>query len=134
MAHWIKVEVKTPEKPEIRQIARRCKCTTAEAFLAFFRLYVWFDSNTDDGHVEWFTKEDADEIGQLPGLGDALEEVRWVMFNQNVTVIANWERHNGESAKKRCLAAERIKRHRESNPEYAAKYPAKAARNAKSVT
>ena len=38
MAIWIKVETHTPDKAEIRHIARLCHCTKAEAFLAFFRV------------------------------------------------------------------------------------------------
>ncbi len=121
MAKWIKVETHTPDKAEIRQIARLCHCTKAEAFLAFFRVFVWLDEQTEDGHVDFFTTADADEIGGLAGLGNALESVRWITFGPGGAVVANWERHNGESAKKRCLAAERIRRFKERNPEYAEK-------------
>ena len=107
MAKWIKVETHTPDKTEIRQIARLCQCSKAEAFLAFFRVFVWLDEQTENGQVNFFTPDDADEIGGLPGLGDALETVRWITFSPGGAVVANWERHNGESAKKRCLAAER---------------------------
>ena len=57
--------------------------------------------------MDFFTPTDADEIGGLPGLGNALETVRWVTFSQTGAVVANWDRHNGRSAKRRCLDAER---------------------------
>jgi hypothetical protein len=123
MAKWIKVETHTPDKSELRQIARLCHCTKAEAFLAFFRVFVWLDEQTEDGHVDYFTPDDADEIGGLPGLGNALENVRWITFSDAGAVVSNWERHNGKSAKKRCLAAERIRRYRENHPEYGADDP-----------
>ncbi len=107
MAKWIKVETHTPDKAEIRHIARRCHCTKAEAFLAFFRLFVWLDEQTDDGHVEFFTPEDADDLAGLPGFGDALQEVRWITFSPGGAVVSNWDRHNGQSAKRRCMDAER---------------------------
>ena len=107
MAKWIKVETHTPDKAEIRHIARRCHCTKAEAFLAFFRLFVWLDEQTDDGHVEFFTPEDADDLAGLPGFGDALQEVRWITFSPGGAVESNWDRHNGQSAKRRCMDAER---------------------------
>lgn len=107
MAKWIKVETHTPDKTELRQIARLCHCTKAEAFLAFFRLFVWLDEQTDDGNVEFFTEGDADEIAGLAGFGTALAEVRWITFGPTGAVVANWERHNGQSAKRRCLDAER---------------------------
>ena len=107
MAKWIKVETHTPDKAEIRQIARLCHCSKADAFLAFFRVFVWLDEQTEDGHVDFFTPDDADEIGGLPGLGNAFEAVRWITFSAAGAVVANWERHNGKSAKRRCLDAER---------------------------
>jgi DNA replication protein DnaT len=113
MAKWIKIETHTPDKAEIRHIARLCHCTKAEAFLAFFRVFVWLDEQTEDGHVEFFTHEDADEIGGLTGLGQALETVRWIIFGPAGAVVSNWDRHNGQSAKRRCLDAERSKRFRE---------------------
>ena len=135
MAKWIKVETHTPDKAELRQIARLCHCSKAEAFLAFFRVFVWLDEQTEDGHVDYFTLNDADDIGGLTGLGNALETVRWITFSPGGAVVANWERHNGESAKKRCLAAERIKRYRQTHPEYGANDPKSGNhRNAESVT
>ncbi len=110
MAKWIKVETHTPDKAELRQIARLCRCSRAEAFLAFFRVFVWLDEQTDDGHVDFFTPEDADEIAGLTGFGAAMQEVRWIMFGPGGAVVSNWDRHNGQSAKRRCLDAERARR------------------------
>ena len=110
MAKWIKIETHTPDKAEIRQIARLCHCTKADAFLAFFRVFVWLDEQTEDGHVDYFTPDDADEIAGLKGFGNALQEVRWITFSQAGAVVANWDRHNGQSAKRRCLDAERKRR------------------------
>jgi len=107
MAKWIKIETHTPDKTEVRQIARLCNCTKADAFLAFFRLFVWLDEQTENGHVEFFTPLDADELGGLPGLGNALDTVRWITFSAAGAVVSNWNRHNGQSAKRRCLDAER---------------------------
>lgn len=107
MAKWIKIETHTPDKAEMRHIARVCHCSKADAFLAFFRVFVWLDEQTEDGHVDYFTAADADEIAGLKGFGDALQEVRWIIFGPTGAVVANWDRHNGQSAKRRCLDAER---------------------------
>ncbi len=112
MAKWIKVETHTPDKAELRQVARLCHCSKADAFLAFFRVFVWLDEQTEDGHVDFFTAADADDIAGLKGFGEALEAVGWVRFSQTGAVVSNWDRHNGESAKKRALKAERQRRWR----------------------
>ena len=113
MAKWIKIETHTPDKTEVRHIARLCRCTKAEAFLAFFRVFVWLDEETEDGHVDFFTTADADEIGGLAGLGSALEAVGWIAFSASGAVVSNWDRHNGESAKKRAMKSERQRRWRD---------------------
>ena len=113
MAKWIKIETHTPDKVEIRHLARLCHCSQAEAFLAFFRVLVWLDEQTEDGHVDFFTAEDADDIAGVKGIGAALAAVRWITFSPGGAVVANWDRHNGQSAKRRCLDAERSRRLRE---------------------
>lgn len=117
MAKWIKIETHTPDKAEIRHLARLCHCSQAEAFLAFFRVLVWLDEQTEDGHVAFFTAEDADDIAGVKGIGAALEEVRWITFSPGGAVVSNWDRHNGQSAKRRCLDAERSRRLRERHAE-----------------
>lgn len=88
MAKWIKVETHTPDKAELRQVARLCHCSKADAFLAFFRVFVWLDEQTEDGHVDFFTAADADDIAGLKGFGEALEAVGWVTFGRAVESTA----------------------------------------------
>jgi len=115
MAKWIKIETHTPDKNELRQIARLCSCSRSDAFLAFFRLFVWLDEQTANGHVDYLTPEDTDDISRLAGFGNALESVGWITYSAAGAIVANWDRHNGESAKKRCLDSERARRQRERN-------------------
>jgi DNA replication protein DnaT len=104
---WMKIETNTPEKPEIRTVARQCRCSKAEAFMAFFRLWAYFDQHTADGFIPGLVHDDIDEIAGLTGIARVLELVRWLTFDQSGIVISNWDRHNGESAKKRALAQKR---------------------------
>src|SRR5262245_43202631 len=104
---WLKIETTTPGKPEIAQIARLCKCSRADAFLAFFKFYAWADSATEDGTIAFITEGDADEHAGLAGFGQALTAVNWASFGSYGINIINFERHNGQSAKRRGLDAER---------------------------
>lgn len=106
---WMKIETVTPEKPEMKHIARVCQVSLDTAFASWFRLWRWFDSATADGHFTFLTPEDCDDAGQLPGLGRALSEVGWVIFEADGSAtISNWNRHNGASAKKRALTNRRV--------------------------
>jgi hypothetical protein len=106
---WIKVETHTPDKQEIRHIARSCNVSKADAFSAWFRLWSWFDGETADGHMSFLTMADCDEVAKLPGIGKALAAVQWIEFSDDGgAIIFNWDRHNGESAKKRAVNQKRM--------------------------
>lgn len=105
---WLKVEAHTPDKPEIRQIARACRVSAGDAFAAWFRLWAWLDSVTADGHLDFLIPADCDEIARLPGIGKALREVGWIEFDAGGgAIVMNWGLHNGKSAKKRAVDAAR---------------------------
>ena len=114
---WIKVEMDTPDKPEIGFIARACGVTPPVAFEAWFRLWCWFDRQTENGEVQFFTPEDADRIARLPGIGDALSTDQgcgWVTFHARGATIVNWDKHNGNNARKRAQTNRRVSRWREA--------------------
>jgi hypothetical protein len=104
---WIKVEKLTPDKPELMATARACGCSPGEAFASWFRLWAYFDSATEDGCVRFMSASDADRIGQMSGLGAALERTGWLKFDDDGCHVAKWDRHNGQSAKRRALDTER---------------------------
>ena len=108
---WIKVEKATPDKPEVGFIARACGVSQADAFLAWFRLWSYLDDQISDGSVRMWTPEDCDRIGRLPGLGNALSSDQgcgWITFHGSGATVTNWDRHNGQSAKKRCQTNRRV--------------------------
>ena len=72
---WIKVETTTPDKPEIRQVARACKVTPDRAFTGFFRLWAYFDSITETGNIPHLRPEDCDDQAHVPGIGQAFADV-----------------------------------------------------------
>lgn len=112
-SNWIKVQKHTWQKGEIRQVARALNVSLGDAFLMWFRLYSAFDELTADGNIPFYRPEDADQDAGTAGAGDAFAMVRWLMFDDYGCTIANWGRHNGESAKARALKAERQARYRD---------------------
>jgi hypothetical protein len=104
---WIKVETHTPDKQKMRNIARICGVRRSDAFMGWFKLWAWFDGETGDGFISGLTPGDCDEVSGVNGMGKALEEVKWVEFSEGGGMIMSWERHNGESAKRRATDAQR---------------------------
>lgn len=113
---WIKVETTTPDKLEIWDIAKHCNCSRDSAFAAFFRFFAWSDGVTADGHIQRLTPEYADEKAGLKGFGNAMSEVGWMVFTPNGATVANWDRHNGQSAKRRANDASSKAARRAASP------------------
>jgi hypothetical protein len=101
--HWIKMRKGVNDSPKMMAVANVCGCQRAVAFDAVFRLLCWLDSHTVDGRMDYVFKGDIDRVGQLEGLGQAMEEIGWFAFDPGGCTVVDWERHNGNTAKKRLL-------------------------------
>ena len=114
---WIKVETCTPGKAEIIRLARLLSMKHDEALGVVIRFWVWADSNTVDGVVDGVAPTDVDAVLSCPGLCRGLEAVGWLVIDKEKERISipKFERHNGESAKKRALNTERQSRWRNAH-------------------
>jgi hypothetical protein len=111
---WIKVEIGLPEKPEVMRLARILNISRPQVVGEVFKFWVWADKNTVDGVVDGVEASDIDDVMSVPGFAQALSDVGWLTIDaqKRRVVIPNFERHNGESAKKRALKNERQSRWR----------------------
>lgn len=112
MARWIKVDIDTPYKSAIRNMARDCGCSRGDAFLAWFSLYAWLDENTADGRLE-ADRAEIDGKAGLPGCAASLERSGWLSFEGDLCTVVNWDEHNGQNAKRRAANARRMTEQRE---------------------
>lgn len=111
---WIKVEVITPDKPEIFQIAEILNIDPDAVLGKLVRIWAWADQQTVDGNAGSVTKGVLDRIAFITGFADALINVGWLAHDGNKLVLPNFERHNGESSKKRALTNRRVASHRKN--------------------
>ncbi|EAA9758514.1 hypothetical protein AMA91_002750 [Salmonella enterica subsp. enterica serovar Mbandaka] len=109
---WIKVEVITPDKPEIFQIAELLNIDPDAVLGKLVRIWAWADQQTIDGNAGSVTKGVLDRIAFITGFADALITVGWLAYVDEKLVLPNFERHNGESSKKRALTNRRVAEHR----------------------
>lgn len=120
--HWIKVKKSMNDSPKMMIIASMCNCSEDTAFACWFRLFCYFDSHTDNGHLPYLFGQKIDQIARLEGLANALIQIGWITFDETGCFIVEYDKHNGSSAKKRLVTSERVVKHR------------KEGCNAKSVT
>jgi hypothetical protein len=107
---WIKVEHATIDKPEILQMAELLNVDADTVLGKLFRVWVWFDVQSRDGNAGSVTgnalKRFIDRLVASQGFAACMEKVGWL----SDAGIPNFDRHNGESSKKRALTNKRVKR------------------------
>lgn len=111
-SNWIKVEHATPDKPEIAQMAEILGIDQDAAFGKCVRLWMWADQQSVDGNALSVTSAFLDRIVFCNGFAKALVKVGWLDGRDGRLSIPNFDRHNGQSAKKRAQTTKRVSQHR----------------------
>lgn len=109
---WLKFEKATPDKPEVFAIAARLGIDPDAVVGKLIRVWSWFDTHTVDGNAVGVTPELLDRIAGATGFVTAMQESGWVVVSEDGVSLPNFDRHNGETAKKRALTAKRVAHHR----------------------
>ncbi|NMP26881.1 hypothetical protein GW590_08390 [Rahnella sp. SAP-1] len=129
---WIKIEVITPDKPEIFQLAEILNIDPDAVLGKMIRVWAWADQQTIDGNAKCnaagVTKSVLDRVTCASGFANALIQVGWLAEEDGRLYFPNHQRHNGETSKKRALTNSRVTKMRES------KRNGNAESNAGSVT
>ena len=107
---WLKIEKATSGKPEVRKIASELGITRQEVFGRIFDVWCYFDSNSTDGNVPHCERTVIDDIAGLPGFALAMVSVGWLTERRGLLSLPNFDRHNGESSKRRSLQSLRMAR------------------------
>ena len=110
---WIKWVKGLATRPEIVRIASALRTDRRRTACACMELWEWADSVTIDGDVQGVTPEFIDEYIGISGFFSAMEASGWVSQIPNGIRFTNFTRHNGESAKRRALDADRKQAARE---------------------
>lgn len=106
---WIKIETTLPQKPEVVKISAILQKKSAEVVGGLVLLWCLTDGLTEDGFLQYYTREEIDRVTGLKGFGRALERVGWIEYSEEGIRLVNYEKHNGRSAKKRAENARRAK-------------------------
>lgn len=129
---WIKIEVITPDKPEIFQMAEILNIDPDAVLGKMIRVWAWADQQTIDGNAKGnaasVTRSVLDRVSCVSGFANALIDVGWLAEMDGKLFFPNHERHNGETSKKRALTNRRVAKGRDK------KRNSNAECNASSVT
>ena len=120
---WAKVELNTPDKPEVWQIADALDIDPDAAFGKVFRVWAWFDEHTEDGNAPSVTKRLLDRQVGVTGFCDAMLQAGWMVEKEGFISLPNFDKHNGNTAKKRANTNARVAKHRASSSSKACNAP-----------
>lgn len=110
---WIKVEASTPEKPEVYAVAEMLGIEPEHAFGCLCIIWIWADQQTIDGNAASVTKMLVDRKTGVKGFAEAMIKVGWLEQCDEGLRFVNFDRHNGQTAKKRAVTAKRVAKHKQ---------------------
>lgn len=104
---WIKMRTSLWDDP---RVARLCDLTDqgeAAVIGGLYWLWAMADTHTEDGLLPGLTTKAIDRKTGVTGLGAALCDVGWLSEDADGARIIGFEEHNGTSAKRRSMEAQR---------------------------
>lgn len=104
---WIKVSTGLGTHPKVVRIASALKADRLRVVGGLHAVWCLFDAHSEDGRLDGYTPEVVDELIGWPGFTAAMVSVEWAEETPQGIVLPNFERHNGQSAKRRATDAER---------------------------
>ncbi len=109
---WIKIEICTPDKPEVCSLATQLRMDSDAVVGKLVRLWSWAELNRIDPNDLGVTKEFIDKLVGRKGFAIALEKTGWLIETGAKLSFRNFKRHNSPVAQNKALTAKRVARHR----------------------
>jgi hypothetical protein len=112
---WIKIEVTTPDKPEVHQIAEQLGIDPDAVLGKLIRVWAWADQQTFDGNAVGVTRSLLDRLTGVAGFAESMVSTGWLINENGSLMFPHFGRHNGKTAKTRALTRKRVQEHRNAN-------------------
>lgn len=100
---WIKIEITTPDKPEVVAMATHLRVDQDAVVGKLLRLWGWANLNSENGEALPITEAFVDRLTNQRRFASALRHVGWLTGTDGALCFANFDRHNGSSAKARAM-------------------------------
>jgi hypothetical protein len=109
---WIKMRSDLAEDPAVIRMAATLELDEFAVVGRLHAFWSWIDRQSRDGHAIGVTHSWLDRHVQRDGFAAAMVSVGWLQLGNGGLSIPNFDRHNGETAKTRALAANRKQKQR----------------------
>jgi len=112
---WIKVETCLPDKPEVHQIAQELGIDPDAVVGKLIRVWSYFDTHTEDGNAPNVTRALLERYTCNAGIVQAMVNAGWMVAENGTLSLPHFDRHNGQTGKRRALTKDRVARHRNAS-------------------
>lgn len=110
---WIKMRTALAHDPAVIAMALDLDKGEFEIVGMLHHIWSWAGNQSQDGHIKRVTRKWIDRFVHCDGFANSMEMANWLMVNDEGIEFPNFDRHNGESAKKRAEDADRKRKSRE---------------------
>ena len=109
---WIKMRCNLADDPAVIGMARRTGLDEDTIVGKLHRLWSWADQHTIDGNAASVTKTWLDRYTCVTGFADAMANEGWLEVTDDGLTFPRFDRHNGQTAKRRALTSRRVHKNR----------------------
>lgn len=110
---WIKMRDDLTEDPAVVSIGAAAGLDEFSVVGRLHALWAWADKHSIDGNAVSVTPSWIDRKVACVGFASAMIEARWLESDGKTVTFPRFDRHNGETAKKRAVTNKRVAEHRE---------------------
>lgn len=100
---WIKIEITTPDKPEVVAMATHLRIDQDAVVGKLIRLWGWANLNSQNGEQLPVTAAFIDRLTNCRRFATALRAAGWLHGEDGALTFAHFDRHNGSTAKARAM-------------------------------
>lgn len=112
---WIKMRTDLAEDPAVISISTATGIEEDMVVGKLHRIWSWGDRQTTNGNAHSVTFSWVDSYLRVPGFAKAMSDAGWLKQKDSGIQFPRFDRHNGESGKKRALTAKRVAKHKAIN-------------------
>jgi hypothetical protein len=109
---WIKMRTVLQTSPKVVRISSALKADRLRTVGGLHAVWCLFDAHSEDGKLAGYTPEVLDELIGWTGFTRAMEQVSWIIINEDSLCLPGFEAHNGQSAKRRAQETDRKREER----------------------
>lgn len=104
---WIKMRMGLRTHPKVVRMASALKADRYRVIGGLHAVWCLADEHTEDGSLPGYTLAALDDSIGWPGFSQAMKDIEWLTEEPQRIVLPRFDEHNGESAKRRALDAQR---------------------------